>query len=144
MFLAKPMQYETQAIVCLARSPERAARGTNAKRRTAGDNTAERQSSILFLPGNPIIELPGEYRGPNSRLIIIAYGDAMSKLLEENGGGPGNLWGMGRGTPYPRSPARRPRVACPRPHGHPDRPGHAAESGKAPTIIGDRPTVRRP
>ena len=80
--MPKPMRYDTQAIICLCPTLLGSAKATQAKRRMAG----EQSKSVLYTTG-PLINLPGEYRRPNSRLIIIGHGNPSSTLIFGQGAG---------------------------------------------------------
>jgi hypothetical protein len=91
-----PMQYSTQAIICLDRDLLSAAKATQAKRRLAGDTTGmlngqEVALSHLYMSG-PVVSLPGEYRLANSRLIIIGHGNPQSTHISGSSASGTDFW----------------------------------------------------
>lgn len=91
-----PMQYVTQAIICLDQSLLRAAKATQAKRRLAGDTTVNLggqvvNKSVLYMSG-PLVNLPEEYRQATSRLIIIGHGNPESTHISGSGSGGTDFW----------------------------------------------------
>jgi hypothetical protein len=77
----KKMSYFAQAIVCLAPDLKENAEALQAKRTAAGDTRS------MVFEGVQIGELPEDYRGQESRLIILGHGTEKSTVICTSRGG---------------------------------------------------------